>query len=157
MLAVGRARDPALVATLDTMMPDPAGDPVHAHAPALGTPGGMPPRAAVDRAIVGMDPAKFRGKATLGGSTWALRPVAPCMVAAGTDLPHVAQDPDRVLRPVVLHEAEPHLGGTEKMPMALSKMSRAIWARSRSRHRRRIAACSAEAAAAAGGVPGPGA
>jgi hypothetical protein len=52
---------------------------------------------------------------------------------------------------MVLDEAKSHLGGPRRsMPIAFFKMSRSIWARSRSRRRRRISACSADATTAAG-------
>jgi len=73
-----------------------------------------------------MDTADVGGEAAVGNGAGAVRPAAPCVVAAGADLQHSAQNPDRKGRPMVLDEAEPHRGGTEKMPMAffLGRQSR---------------------------------
>ena len=149
VFAVGRSRGPAFVAALDTVTAHQAGDTVDAHPSPLGTQGGMNARTAVDCTVVGVNTADLGGKAAIGDIPGAVRTVPPCIVAAVTDLQHGAHRPHRECRSMVFDEAEPHLGGPEKMPTAFFKMSRSVWARSRSRRRRRISTCSAEGATVA--------
>lgn len=100
----------------------------------------MHARAAIAAPAVGMDAADSVDRGLVALSAGAFGPAPPCVVAAGTDLQHRAHHPHHEERPVVRDDAEPHLGGPEKMAMAFSKMSRSICARSSSFRRRRISA-----------------
>src|SRR4051795_11921494 len=70
----------------------------------------------------------------------------------------MAHNPHRPDTLVVLDQAEPHLGGSEKMATAFFKMSRSIRSRSFSRRSREISAagsgtgCAAAAAVGGGGA-----
>ena len=107
------------------MVTHQAGNAVLAHPPALATQGRMHTRAAIDGTIVGMS-ADVGGKSPIRTGPGTVRPITPRIVAAGTDLQHSAQRPHRKGRTVILDEAEPHLGGPEKMLTAFFKMSRSI-------------------------------
>jgi hypothetical protein len=67
--------------------------------------------------------------------------------AGNTSLPsrRHASDTHRPDIPVVLDQAEPHLGGSEKMATAFFKMSRSVRSRSFSRRSREISAAGSEA------------
>nr|WP_239479429.1 hypothetical protein [Lichenicola cladoniae] len=103
-----------------------AGDTVHANPLSLSTKCRVHVRTAIDGAVVGMDVTNSPGQVAIGNNTCTFWPSAPRIVAAGTDLKHRTDEPDRVDPPVVFDEAEPHLAGPEKMPMAFLKTSRSI-------------------------------
>ena len=126
MVAVGGAWRPAFMSALNAVMAHQPGDPMDADPSPFGTQGGMHTWTAVDRAGFGMDPANVTRQAAVGHMACTLRTVPPRLVAAGAHLQHSAQGPHRVGVSMVLDEAESHLGGTEKMPMAFFKMSRSI-------------------------------
>ena len=104
--------------SLNAVMAHQTGDPVHADPSSMGTQCRVHAPTAIDGAVLGMDLADLSGQVAIGSDTRALRPSTPRIIAAGTDLKHCTHEPDRVDLPVVLDEAEPHLAGPEKMPMA---------------------------------------
>ena len=83
----------------------------------------MDARAAVAAAMVLVKATDIGQQRTVRGRPHALRPATPSVVAAGRDAEHMAHEPDRVLLPVILDEAEPHLGASEKMAIAFFKTS----------------------------------
>ena len=144
MVAVGRGPEPPPAPSAEAVPPHQARNPVSPHPAPLGAQDSMHARVAIAAPAVGVDTADGVDQRPVAAGTGAFGPAPPCVVAAGTDLQHRTHHPHQERGPVILDEAEPHLGGPEKMPMAFFKMSRSICARSSSFCRRRISACSGD-------------
>jgi hypothetical protein len=126
VFAVSGSRGSAFVAALDAVMAHQAGDTVDADPSPLRTLGSMHARTAVDRPVICVDTANVSGKVAIGDIPGTVRTVPPRIVAAAADLQHGAHRSHWECLPMVFDEAEPHLGGPEKMPTAFFKMSRSI-------------------------------
>lgn len=100
---------------------------------ALRTKDGMDARATIAAMVVAMDTPDLGQKLSVGSSPVVFRPPTPRVVAAGGHPEHPAHEPGRELVPVVLNEAEPHFGASEKMLMAFFKKCRVPAGRARAR------------------------
>jgi hypothetical protein len=83
VVAIGGAWRTALVPALNAVMTHQLGDPVDANPPPFSAQGGMHTRTAIDRAIVGMDPANVGLQVMVGRLACTLRTVSPRIVTAG--------------------------------------------------------------------------
>ena len=82
----------------------------------------MHARAAIAAMVATMDASDLGQKLSVGGGPVAFRPPAPRIATAGGHPEHPAHEPGRELVPVVLDEAEPHLGASEKMLITFLKV-----------------------------------
>lgn len=95
-------------------------------------------RAAIAAMVATMNAPDLCQKLSVGGGPLAFRPPTPRTATAGGHPEHRTHELGRDLVPVILDEAESHLGHSEKMPMAFFRMSRFCRARSSSRRSRAI-------------------
>ena len=141
MAAIGRyGPEPACGCTPDAVAAHQTRHPAPAGGDALRAEGCMHARAAIAAIVATMNASDLDQKLSVGGGPLAFRPPTPRVVTAGGHPEYRAHEPGRELVPVVLDEAEPHLGGSEKMLMAFFKMSRSCRVRSNSRRSRAISA-----------------
>src|ERR1700704_6838683 len=112
----------------------------------------MNPRCPISAAVLRMNPPDIDQQLAIGDLAQALWLRMPSVEAGRRHAQRIAHDAHRPDIPVVLDQAEPHLGGSEKMATAFFKMSRSIRRRSFSRRSREIsdAGSGAECGADAG-------
>src|SRR3979411_2503857 len=150
MLAVGRAY--AIAAwrvSPDAVLAHHPLDPLAADGLALGTQLGMNTRCPISAAVLRMNPPDIDQQLAIGDLAQALWLRTPIVEAGRRHAQRIAHDAHRPDIPVVLDQAEPHLGGSEKMATAFFKMSRSMRRRSFSRRRRVISEAGSEAQCAA--------
>src|SRR5881392_241430 len=141
MLAVGRAY--AIAAwrvSPDAVLAHQPLDPLAADGLALGTQLGMNTRCPISAAVLRMNPPDIDQQLAIGVLARALWLRTPSVEAGRRHAQGIAHDAHRPDIPVVLDQAEPHLGGSEKMATAFFKMSRSMRRRSFSRRSRAISA-----------------
>src|SRR5437588_5395305 len=105
---------------------------------ALGAQFGVDAWRSVSFPVLRMNPLDFDQQLAVGDPARALRPRSPRVEARWRHAQRITHNPHRPDTPVILDQAEPHLGSSEKMATAFFKMSRSIRRRSFSRRKREI-------------------
>src|SRR4051812_36330172 len=160
MLAVGRAHTiAAWCLGPDAVPAHHPFDPLAADALARGTQFGMNTWCPIAASMGGMNPPDIAQQLAIGDLARAFWPGSPSVIARRRYTERIAHDAHRPDIPLILDQAEPHLGGSKKMATAFFKMSRSMRSRSFSRRSREISAArsgtegAAEAAIGCGADP----
>src|SRR5215471_6273243 len=105
----------------DTMLAHDPFDPLAADGLVCGAQFGMDARRSVSFLVRCMNPPDIGQQIAIGDLARAVRPRPPRVVARRRHAQRLAHNPHRPDTLVVLDQAEPHLGGSEKMATAFFK------------------------------------
>jgi hypothetical protein len=102
----------------DSMSPHQPPDPAPADLASLGAQGSLQARATIAAMMTGVQPPDIGQDLPVGYSSRAVGTIPPGVAAGSRDAKHAAGNVDRPSTGMGGDDAEPHLGVSEKMPMA---------------------------------------